>query len=513
MKRNSIKRLSLRVALVALISSLGAINTNAQIGTEFIANASSPVYATYAPGDEDHLFVVELSGRIRVLDLNTNTYAAQPLLDVRGQIRTGFERGLLGMAFHPDFQNNGQFYINVSDNAFAGGTDHATYIREYTVNSGTLQANTATETTILRFSQPQGNHNGGWIDFSPNDGFLYIAVGDGGGGNDTGSGHTSGSGNAQDITNNLLGSMLRIDVDSDAFPADANRNYTVPASNPFVGVSGDDEIWAYGLRNPFRNSFDRATGDLYIADVGQGSREEIDFQPASSTGGENYGWRLREGTIATPAGGIGGPSPTGAIGPIHEYRHIGAPDGGNVVTGGYVYRGPVEEIQGDYFFADFGSDQIWSFEYDGTNLSDFQNRTSQVDPASGSITSVASFGEDAVGNLYILEIGGQIWRVTGPAVAGDFNRDAVIDGDDFTTWQAVYGTTAGASATSGDADSDGDVDGADFLIWQTGFGTDAANPNGSLLGANAVPEPATGLLCVCMLLVATGLRWFTSMKR
>ena len=184
------------------------------------------------------------------------------------------------------------------------------HIREYTVSGNPNVANTSF-TPVLSLDQPQTNHNGGWIGFSPNDDYLYIATGDGGGGNDTGTGHTPGTGNAQDTTSNLLGKMLRLDVNGDDFPADAARITAIPPTNPFkagVGVPGDDvgddEIWAYGLRNPFRDSFDRLTGDLWIGDVGQGQREEIDFQPASSTGAENYGWRLREGH--DPHSGVGG---------------------------------------------------------------------------------------------------------------------------------------------------------------------------------------------------------------
>src|SRR5690606_38231904 len=170
---------------------------------------------------------------------------------------------------------------------------------------------------ILSFNQPQPNHNGGWIDFGPNDGYLYIATGDGGGGNDNGTGHTAGTGNAQDTTDNLLGKMLRIDGHGDDFPPDNPRNYAIPEDNPFVGVNGDDEIWSYGLRNPFRSSFDRANGDLWIGDVGQTRREEINYQPADSSGGENYGWRLREGIIPTP-GGVGGSRPEGNVEPIYD---------------------------------------------------------------------------------------------------------------------------------------------------------------------------------------------------
>ena len=208
--------------------------------------------------------------------------------------------------------------------------------------------------------------------------------------------------------------MLGIDINSDAFPNDANRNYTVPPTNPFVAanggaVEGDDEIWSYGLRNPWRASFDRANGDLYIADVGQGQLEEIDYQPATSSGGENYGWRLREGTIRTP--GVGGNAPAGHVEPIHEYSHVNGPDGGFSITGGYVYRGPIESLQGEYFFADFVSNQIWSLQHDGTKAITVKNWTDSIFTSDGSIGGIASFAEDAVGNLFIVSLDGDIFRI------------------------------------------------------------------------------------------------------
>ena len=202
-------------------------------------------------------------------------------------------------------------------------------------------------------------------------------------------------------------------------PADANANYAIPPSNPFVGVSGDDEIWSYGLRNSWRPSFDLTTGDLYIADVGQNAREEVTVQPAASVGGENYGWRLREGMIATPSGGVGGPAPPGAIDPIYDYTHGGGPTQGFSVTGGYVYRGPIAELQGDYFFADFGSERIWSLRFDGsspatfngTNFTAFTDRTASLVPDVGTIDQISSFGEDGAGNLFILDLGGEVFEV------------------------------------------------------------------------------------------------------
>jgi glucose/arabinose dehydrogenase len=382
---------------------------------------SLPLYLTAPPGDTGRVFIVEqrdgTTGRVRVLDLETLSLGT--FLEVPG-VSTGDEQGLLGLAFHPDYASNGLFYVNYTD---TGGT---TRIVRYAVSADPDVADAGSAAPVLSIAQPQPNHNGGWIAFGP-DGYLYVASGDGGGGDDNDTGHTAGTGNAQDITNNLLGKLLRLDVDGDDFPADATRNYAIPADNPFAGVVGDDEIWAYGLRNPWRASFDRATGDLYIGDVGQSNREEIDVQPAASAGGENYGWRLREGTIATPTGGVGGAPPPGAIDPIYDYLHGNGPFLGNSVTGGYVYRGPAASLRGHYFFADFVDSRLWSLRwdgsdpstFDGTNHTDLVDRTVDPDfvPDQGSLGNLSSFGEDAAGNLYLVSLGGDVFRITAlPAV-------------------------------------------------------------------------------------------------
>jgi hypothetical protein len=321
----------------------------------------------------------------------------------------------------------GKFYVNVTT-----GSPFTTRIREFSVSATNPNlANAGSLTEILSFAQPQTNHNGGWLGFSPRDNFLYIASGDGGGGNDDGSGHTPGIGNAQDTTNNLLGKMLRIDVNSDAFPTDSSRNYAIPSTNPFVaGVGvpgddvGDDEIWSYGLRNPFRASFDRLTGDLWIGDVGQGQREEIDFQPAGSTGGENYGWRLREGLIQTP--GVGGPKPPDNVDPVYDYNRDNDQFGGTVVSGGYVYRGPDPSLRGKYFFLDSRNspgttdDNYWMFD-PADPFGTVQNIDSLLTRDVGSGQFPVSFGEDAMGNLYIAYlVSGEVYRIrtaTGTIIA------------------------------------------------------------------------------------------------
>jgi glucose/arabinose dehydrogenase len=356
---------------VDVLAAVGLLTATVASAHEFAmervaAGLERPVFLTAPPADIERVFIVEQhTGRIRILRLSERMLLATPFLTVPG-ISNGNEQGLLGLAFHPDYANNGFFYVYL--------TDPDTNVVRYRVSPDPDLADDTSETPVLSYSQPQPNHNGGWIGFGP-DGHLYIASGDGGGSHDNDSGHTSGTGNAQDVTNNLLGKILRIDVDGDDFPADAQRNYAIPEGNPFVSVTGDDEIWAYGLRNPWRASFDFQTGDLYIGDVGQGHCEEIDVQPAASTGGENYGWRLREGVIATPDGGVGGPPPPGAIDPIFDYPH-GGPEtcsdpgtgfSGIAVTGGYVYRGPIGALDGRYFFADFGTAALWSLLWDGSD--------------------------------------------------------------------------------------------------------------------------------------------------
>ena len=358
------------VILAGLVCSYCGDSAQAALaGLQRVASGlSAPIFATHAPGDRSRLFIAERGGNIRILNLDTGTLEATPFLTMSGISTTG-EGGFLGMAFHPDYFNvgapgYGKFYVDVTTN-----NTTVSHIREFTVSAGNPNlADATSQREILNFSQPQTNHDGGWIGFSPNDQYLYIATGDGGGDDDNDSGHTAGTGNAQDITNNRLGKMLRLDVNGDDFPADDQRNYAIPPTNPFVGITGDDEIWAYGLRNPFRDSFDRLTGDLWIGDVGQINREEIDFQAADSPGGENYGWRLREGTIATPTGGSGGAPPPGNVEPVYDYGHVSGPFGGTVVSGGYVYRGPDPSLQGKYYFLDSrnsanaADDNYWMFD-------------------------------------------------------------------------------------------------------------------------------------------------------
>jgi glucose/arabinose dehydrogenase len=381
------------------------------IDAELIASGfNRPVDIQHAPGDPDRLFIVQQPGQIRILDLNTNTVLATPFLDIDFTVNNGYggngEQGLFSLAFHPNYSipgdpNEGNFFVHYSNNA---GT---TVIQRYTVSANPNVADTATALTIFTSSQPFPNHNGGSIVFGP-DGYLYVGLGDGGSGNDPGN-------RAQNLLV-ILGKILRIDVNHSA-PGDP---YAIPADNPFVGQAALEEIWAYGIRNPWRLSFDRLMGDLYIADVGQNQREEISFQPACSAGGENYGWRCMEANRCTGLSGCTCFSDD-LVDPIHEFLHNAA--GGFSVTGGYVYRGcEIPELFGHYLFADFISELIWSVKVENGVATQFTVRSGDLNPPTGDgkIDDISSFGEDARGEIYVAERGstnGRIFKIVRQSTA------------------------------------------------------------------------------------------------
>lgn len=375
--------------------------------TRIASGLSQPLFAVSPPGDFGRLFIVEKTGAIKILNLGTGQVQPTPFLDVASQIFTGSESGLLGLAFDPDFAHNGSFYVNLATN-----TDGQirTEIRRYQVSSSDPNvADPASATPIITINHPFANHKGGWLGFGP-DGHLYAAVGDGGSGGDP-------FGNAQNI-DSLLGKMLRLDVHGDDFPDDPARNYRIPDDNMFVGSAGADEVWALGLRNPWRSSFDRGLQDLYIADVGQSEWEEIDIGQL----GANYGWNVYEGP--DPYAG-GTPSAGTLTTPIHSYNH----SVGNSITGGYVYRGPSEGLQGQYFFADFVAGTISTLNFDGTSWV-ATDRTSQIHPNVGSIDNPSSFGEDALGNLYVVDFDGDVFRLTPDATSADQSDTLLAQGGD-----------------------------------------------------------------------------------
>lgn len=380
---------AIRVALALSLSTGGCtgdpLSTEPPEGTleEVVSGLSSPVGLSAPAGDTERLFVVEQSGRVVIV--RDGSVQSPPFLDLTGQVSSGGERGLLGLAFHPSYGANGHLYVN-----YTNGAGDTRVVRYTVYASDPDVADPSTAMTILAVSQPFPNHNGGHLAFGP-DGMLYVGLGDGGSGGDP-------QGHGQNRAT-LLGSMLRLDVDG-------GSPYGVPADNPFVGTAGvAPETWAYGLRNPWRFSFDASTGDLYVADVGQGDIEEISVQPASSTGGENYGWNTLEGSACFNPGS--GCDPTGTVLPTHEYDHRD----GCSVTGGYVYRGAANpSLVGRYFFADFCSSWIRSFRYEGGVATDLVDHEADFGP----VSQVSSFGVDGVGELYVVEIGGTIWRVVQP---------------------------------------------------------------------------------------------------
>jgi glucose/arabinose dehydrogenase len=411
-------------SIIACLGAVAGLNAQPVPGLDAIRVASglsSPLFTTSPPGDFNRLFIVQQNGQIRILHLDTGTLNATPFLTV-SNIVSGGEQGLLGLAFDPNYATNGKFYLNYTapGGAFNAGI---TKIVQYQVSSNPDIADTTPGTikTLLSFDQPQTNHNGGWIGFSPragDDHNLYIATGDGGAANDQGTGHIEPGGNAQNKTT-LLGKMLRVHVDP------TTGTYTIPSNNPFFGSATlKQEIWLFGLRNPFRDSFDRSNDRMFIGDVGQDSREEVDVQQATNPGGgENYGWRLREGTIATPTGNpvVGGSPPPGNVEPILDYPHTT----GQTVIGGYVYRGQqFPALQGIYVFGDYlgpepGSiGKIFSLNYNGTTASNFQDITSQLFPipttgGNVSLVNLSSFGEDASGELYLTDIGnGNVYKIS-----------------------------------------------------------------------------------------------------
>lgn len=425
---------TLAAAAVCCLATSASAGDLPPLEANTIATVSQSIYLTHAP-DDSRLFVCTRSGQIRVLQQDGTLIGT--FLNITGSVSTTFEGGLLGLAFHPDYANNGYFYVHYTRAGLV------TVVSRFQVTGDPNVANAGSEMKLFEVTQPADNHNGGWIDFSPNDGYLYIALGDGG---------FSGSGQAraQDTTGQFLGKMLRIDVDGDDFPGDPLRNYAIPPSNPFVGVTGDDEIWAYGLRNPFRCSFDKATGDLWIGDVGEGSWEEIDFQPASSTGGENYAWGCMEGNACL--GNQCTCNSPSLSDPVKVYNHAA----GISVTGGSVYRGPVAALNGTYFYADYGSGRIWSMKYDGVTESEFVDRTSEM----GSQQGVVAFGYDVDGNVYIVTLSGAIRKI-GYNVFGDVDGDLVVGFNDLLIVLASWGPCSGGCPA--DTNNDGNVDFIDLV--------------------------------------------------
>ncbi len=424
-----------RVLCACLLAATGSA-ASAQLTTQEIANGvDRPVFVTHAGDGSGRLFVIEQEGAIRIIDADGNLLPT-PFLDIDGTVAGGDsggnEQGLLGLAFHPDYavdgaSGEGKFYVNYT------GSGGDTRVAEYQVTSADANiADPGTARIIMFMDQPFSNHNGGWIDFG-SDGYLYISAGDGGAANDPG--------NRASRLNQVLGKIHRIDIDGgDDFPADANQNYEIPADNPFVGTAGAlESIWHYGLRNAWRTSFDRDTGDMWIADVGQNVWEEVNHN-VGNVGGVNYGWRCREGLVSFTSC-----SATGWTDPQHVYNHSG---GNCSVTGGYVYRGCElgEEFQGLYFFGDYCGGSVWTLD-----AADSYSRSTQFNFGFG----LSSFGEDEDGELYITDVfSGQVFKIINP-VAADDNDNGIPD--------------ACESACLPDINGDGDLNFFDISAFLSAF--------------------------------------------
>jgi len=356
---------------------------------------SQPMFVT-APAGDPRLFIVERAGVVKIL--SNGTLLPTPFLDITGLVNTTSAYGCFGLAFAPDYATSGLFYVYYVNLA------EESVVARYQVSGNPDVANPVGE-SVIEIPQTYGDHNGGTIAFGPSDGYLYLAPGDGGGG------PYDPYEKSQD-PQELLGKMLRIDVSGGL-----GTTYSIPGDNPFVGNPGvRDEIWAFGLRNPFRWSFDRATGDLWIADVGQEAREEIDLEPAGDPGGRNYGWDVMEGTLCVgydpaPAPPCNDPSLTL---PLFEYGHDSDPNCSGSITGGYVHRGPRSpSLQGLYVFGDYCRNALWTL--DPTTL-DLVERTADLSPSidGHSIDEIVGFGEDGLGELYVVDAGGEVFRIEAP---------------------------------------------------------------------------------------------------
>ena len=443
--------------------------------TQVAQGLSQPVGVYYAPGETNRVFIVEQGGTIRILDLTTNppTLSATPFLNIgaTGDNLTAAngERGLLGLAFDPNFATNGRFYVNYT----TLGTAFSTRIDRFTVNgtpSTATTANSASRLTLLQFAQDFANHNGGSLAFGP-DGMLYCGTGDGGSANDPN--------NRAVNLDSLLGKILRLDV-NDSSAGDGDGFY-VPNDNPFRAAGGAVRpyIWAYGMRNPWRMTFDRQTGDLWIADVGQDAREEVNFQPRYIPGtggnfaqvaGRHYGWDCREGFIAATAAGQGCDGALTGVytDPVKDYTH-GAPDNACSITGGHVYRGTaIPELVGAYIVADYCGNWVRSFRSTGGPATDLRDWTQQLNIGTSAINGIVAINEDGAGELYITSINlGRVFKIVplatstcGGACPTPVNALATVFSDNFETDQG-WVAARGPGATDGD--------------WQRGVPVSAAN--------------------------------------
>lgn len=390
-QHNAIAR-RIRAVTVAIVATVFVVSCEwpdtRTMTTELVVNGLSlPLFVTAPPEDVSRIFVVQQRGAIEVVNLVSGNKGDAPFLDLTSVVTTADHQGMLGLAFHPSYSTNGYLYVSYTD--LLGDL----IVERFSVSEDINVADSNSGAVVITVPMTDPRHNGGMIAFGP-DGYLYIGVAD-----------DFDTSESQDRTN-LLGTILRIDVDGPS-------PYGIPSDNPYADNSNGyrEEIWAYGLRNSWRFSFDRISGDLWISDTGEQSREEINFQAAGVGAGRNYGWDVAEGLSCRGGTGTCGTN-SGFTPPIYDYAHDA--DVGWVIIGGYVYQGAaIPAVTGRYFYADFRSKRIWTVRRHGDIVTDPADRTSELDPGNGlEISNITSFGEDAEGEIYLVDYGdGEVFRI------------------------------------------------------------------------------------------------------
>ena len=478
-------RMLLLPAAAVLIGSGAMAQTPALESVRVASGLTLPVYVTAPPGDE-RLFVVEQGGRIRIA--RNGSVAATPFLDLSSQVVCCGGRGLLGLAFAPDYATSGLFYVHY---VRPGGASGNGFIRvdRFQVSANPDVANPASQEMLLDIGEhPSLSHHGGQLAFGP-DGMLYVALGDGA---------TYPSPSPAQNDGSLLGKMLRIDVSGGP-----GSGYTIPPDNPFVGPGLPlDQIWVKGLRNPSRASFDlppAGTGALYIGDIGQAAREELDVQAVSSSGGENYGWDVMEGTVCLQPGNPACTNGSLTL-PVYEYPTTGT---NCAITGGVVYRGVIPGIQGHYFFSDYCSGDVRSLVWNGAGgFTNFQNRTSQIDPT-GSFGIVPALERGGSGEMFLVDYSnGNVHKIIS---ANECSDSLDNDGDGFVDAAADPGCGGSPTANREDPQCDDDLDneGDGRTDWDGGAGGGLADPQcGGQAWRDKEAKPRCGLGAEVALLLA-----------
>ncbi len=406
------------------------------LATEIVASGlSSPTYVAAAPGDDTRLFIIQQNGVIRLM--KDGVLLPAPFLDLNSIVPNETYNGLLGIAFHPDYETNGYFYVQ-HPRGSSSSSNRITVARyQVSADPDLADAGSREEIYVESFPNSPGHHVGGWIGFG-NDGFLYMGLGDG----HTSGGESAGGARSQSLSS-PWGKLHRMDVNGDDFPGDVDHDYAIPADNPFVGAGGLESVYARGLRNPYRADIDRANGDIWIADVGLHAREEIDLIPGDSGGGQNFGWNCAEGTICTTNSNCNCVS-DGLVEPIYEYTH----SLGCSVSGGAIYRGcAVPGLEGTYFYGDWCSRRIWSLRYEGGVVGDAQERTSELDPPGAvSFGAILAVAPGPRGELYITDTS-RVYRIIPAGGIVDDNGNGIAD----------------ACEVPGDLNGDGHVTFADLI--------------------------------------------------